>query len=537
MVPVLISEENILQTIGNGDIQRMVTDAWNYIELDEPLIRRRDHILKCIQDASSFWNIHSVLAFIAHTFQPEAYLEIGMRTGGSLVQVVHHSNVKQVIAVDLWEGSYANLPNSLEYAQRQVAHYKTKTDKKFNIEFMQGNSHVILKHLIQQKNTFDLITVDGDHSENGALEDLEDAVQLLSERGIIIFDDIMHPSHSYLLRVANRFKERHTDFNALMNRTDDNGCAIFLKDETIQKWHTGHVTKEVDTEEVACPLCGLDDYREARGSDIVTCNNCGFTYLRVRPTEKWMEEYYSHVYAVNCAKAASPVRLPENIEIIETEEYMQARREKFLSETLDAYGKDVDGKKIIDVGCGWGGLLYTARKYNLYSVGYEFNVPNVHFGKEKLSLDIRSEHFTKAKLNAASVDFVTFVHSLEHLSDPGAALQKAFKILKKGGIVAGIVPNFGSFLSTFLKEQWIWLERNWHYSHFVVDSLQRLLEKSGFEIIKLYTVSGDYGEEEVLKNIEKHFPGKTREIVAKMLRNIECDGRGEEVRFFAQRKK
>jgi len=48
---------------------------------------------------------------------------------------------------------------------------------------------------------FDLITVDGDHSEEGAFDDLLNVIPHLNVGGILVFDDIAHPTHPYLLGV------------------------------------------------------------------------------------------------------------------------------------------------------------------------------------------------------------------------------------------------------------------------------------------------------------------------------------------------
>jgi len=51
---------------------------------------------------------------------------------------------------------------------------------------------------------FDLITVDGDHSEWGAEQDLRQVYQRLKIGGVLVFDDICHPLHPYLAGVWQR---------------------------------------------------------------------------------------------------------------------------------------------------------------------------------------------------------------------------------------------------------------------------------------------------------------------------------------------
>lgn len=222
-------EEQIRKVVGDPYYQKKVIEAWDFLETDEPVVKRRDMMLEYILNGLPFWNIHVALAFIAEKLNPRSYLEIGVRTGCSLVQVLHNSNVEYVVGVDIWDGNYAGFPNTMAYTTRQIEAYKSRTNKNFKVEFIAGNSHEKLKELIEAGRKFDLITVDGDHSEIGASEDLDDAVKLLDEQGAIVFDDIIHQSFPFLKDLVERFQRKYPCFQALTNSTQDNGCVIFLK--------------------------------------------------------------------------------------------------------------------------------------------------------------------------------------------------------------------------------------------------------------------------------------------------------------------
>lgn len=222
-------EEEVLATVGAVKYQRKVLDAWSHVELDAPLLLRKECMEQHIENGSPFWNIHVALAFVASRFQPLSYLEIGVRTGASMVQVLHNAAPERVTGVDLWTGNYALLPNHREFTEGQLGRYQYETGRKTNIELIQGDSHILLKNMITQGQKYDLITVDGDHSDQGAMEDLEDAYQLLYEKGIIVFDDIIHPSFKSLLEVIREFVRRHPDLQLVLNTSQDNGVALLLR--------------------------------------------------------------------------------------------------------------------------------------------------------------------------------------------------------------------------------------------------------------------------------------------------------------------
>lgn len=224
-----ISPEKVLSILGSPAVQAGVLEAWRFVETDVPIQEQIAVLRKHIADNQPFWNLYVGLAYTAQVLQPRTYLEIGVRTGCSMVQVLAHSCLQGVVGVDLWTGNYADLPNTLTYAKKQIENFCQKTGRTVPVHLIQGDSHQILKQLIQAQCRFDLITVDGDHFEKGAWEDLIDARALLADRGAIVFDDIVHPAFPFLMDVAKRFVRSFPEFQILMNSTQDNGCAILLK--------------------------------------------------------------------------------------------------------------------------------------------------------------------------------------------------------------------------------------------------------------------------------------------------------------------
>lgn len=224
-----VPQEHALRVIGDAEHLRHVLDAWQHIELDEPLERRRDTLRSCIHSGDPFWNIHVALAFLAARWKPRSYLEIGVRSGGSLVVVLANADLDSVTGVDLWAGEYAEMPNTLAFARQQIEGCMRATGKAPVLDLIQRSSHDALPELRARGATYDLITVDGDHSEEGAWADLVGVLPLLGDRGVIVFDDIIHVSHRFLLDVALRLRREHPELRLVLNTTQDNGCALFLK--------------------------------------------------------------------------------------------------------------------------------------------------------------------------------------------------------------------------------------------------------------------------------------------------------------------
>ncbi|WP_321493265.1 class I SAM-dependent methyltransferase [uncultured Desulfobacter sp.] len=218
-----------MEVIGHPDNLRKVVEVWSFIELDKPLANRRQRMLETIKNEDRFWNIHAALSYATWKINPTSYLEIGTRTGGSMVQALQSPNLKSAVSVDLWNGEYAGMTNTLNYSKKQISGYLERQKKNCEYIPIQGSSHKILPQLIDQQKKFNLICVDGDHTEGGAWLDLVNAERLLSKKGVIIFDDLIHPSCPYMIKITKKFMDTYPEFNMISNTKQDNGCAIFLK--------------------------------------------------------------------------------------------------------------------------------------------------------------------------------------------------------------------------------------------------------------------------------------------------------------------
>ncbi len=151
-------------------------------------------------DAWCYADICTVLLSAARVVEPKTYLEIGVRRGRSMAMVAHRAPDARLIGFDMWMPDYAGMPNPgpdfVRSELRSVGH-------RGPVELHSGDSHETVPAFFQREPdaTVDIITVDGDHSEEGALADLRTVIPHLSVGGVLVFDDIVHPSHPYLLDI------------------------------------------------------------------------------------------------------------------------------------------------------------------------------------------------------------------------------------------------------------------------------------------------------------------------------------------------
>jgi len=158
----------------------------------------------------AWWHLDivNVLFAAAKLHKPKNYLEIGVRRGRSSLVVANACPDVNIFGCDIWMENYAGMENpGPDYVRGELI----RQGHRGEIEFLNGDSHILIPDLFRSQPDiqFDLITVDGDHSEDGALADLTTVIERLAPGGVLVFDDIAHPLHPYLLDVWRRATTGH----------------------------------------------------------------------------------------------------------------------------------------------------------------------------------------------------------------------------------------------------------------------------------------------------------------------------------------
>lgn len=125
------------------------------------------------------------------------YLEIGVQEGNSAFAVLNTGLINFAVLIDPWGLEYGGTgKGSPDHVIKLLGDLSDK------VVFITGKSENILPTL---HHLFDLIFIDGDHSEAGCLSDLRHSLMLLRPGGIIVIDDTVHPQHAYLKKAVETF--------------------------------------------------------------------------------------------------------------------------------------------------------------------------------------------------------------------------------------------------------------------------------------------------------------------------------------------
>lgn len=230
-----VNLETVVGLASSADTKRRLAELFNKMDADPYARRLADGWTRGVARFGEAWkyvDLWSMLYAYGRLAAPKRYLEIGTRKGHSLASMLMGCRdagvtLPTVVSCDMWVQSYAGTANP---GPTFVAEQMKKLGFDAKIEFLSGSSHELLPPYLRSPDaTFDLITVDGDHSRDGARADLSDVVGSLRLGGMLVFDDIHHPQHTYLGEVWREAMRNRQGFEFYENRRNNTGIAAAIR--------------------------------------------------------------------------------------------------------------------------------------------------------------------------------------------------------------------------------------------------------------------------------------------------------------------
>jgi 2-polyprenyl-3-methyl-5-hydroxy-6-metoxy-1,4-benzoquinol methylase len=231
--------------------------------------------------------------------------------------------------------------------------------------------------------------------------------------------------------------------------------------------------------EVWCPVCGEEKFEDFCAVDriglkvqSVICARCPTLYSRKRFDEQSLEIFYSRFYREMYSGSSVPTDSWFSDQIFSGL--------KILSQLKDVGvdSKDLTGKRVLEVGCGSGGILVPFTELGAEVVGIDFDDTYMDAGRKRgLNLIDKSIYeFQTEKL----FDLIILKDVLEHLPDLNLVLQKLKSLLSETGIVYIQVPTFEGLEFLGYQNDYLRYFQNAHIVHFSEASLKYIFEKNGF---------------------------------------------------------
>ncbi|WP_058104588.1 class I SAM-dependent methyltransferase [Maribacter dokdonensis] len=181
-------------------------------------------------------------------------------------------------------------------------------------------------------------------------------------------------------------------------------------------------------------------------------------------------------------------------------------------------------KTILDIGCGTGEFLITARKNNWNTLGVEINDEARNKSSKK---NITTYKFIE-EVKSSQFNIITLWHVLEHLKDLNGTITKISSLLDTDGTLIIAVPNYKSYDANYYKEYWAAYDTPRHLWHFSQKSISTIFENHNLKVVR--TLPMYYDSYYVSLLSEKYKTGKSNYLKAfyrGMLSNLKAKRTGE----------
>jgi len=164
-------------------------------------------------------------------------------------------------------------------------------------------------------------------------------------------------------------------------------------------------------------------------------------------------------------------------------------------ETLDKLAFYTEGRQLLDVGCGPGTFLDIAHQNGWAVLGMDSCPSACAFAEKEFGLRVLCPRLEDVFLHGRLFDVITMWDFLEHVLNPLAVVAKANSVLKDQGLLLLSVPNRCSVIyriaTILIKLNAPSLHHHarklFHFSHgsyFSLDSIQNVLQRTGFRIVE-----------------------------------------------------
>lgn len=231
----------------------------------------------------------------------------------------------------------------------------------------------------------------------------------------------------------------------------------------------------------------------------------------------------------------------------ETQEYFlreylplhQANQENSLGErrshiaAIKKYFKLPPNPRHLDVGCALGFMLQEAKAAGWEPAGVETSNFAARYAEEHTGCPVYAGTLQEAAFATESFDVVTLTDVIEHVADPLDLVSEIYRILRPGGVLFVVAPNFGSFFVRLYGASAYAVWPDQHIVYFQPATISRLLRKVGF--VSIVAGSKDFYPDNLRRLLgkskehslsirkafgEKSSLGKMRRVVNRILMHL-----------------
>jgi predicted SAM-dependent methyltransferase len=230
-----------------------------------------------------------------------------------------------------------------------------------------------------------------------------------------------------------------------------------------------------------CPVCdssSTEEYMKCKDHSksqeyfkLEKCINCSFIFTNPRPEEKDLGKYYEFEEYVSHSDTTKDL-INKLYHIVR--KWNVRNKVKYLGKEKGI---------VLEIGSGTAEVLSKCKRKGWQTIGVEPSKSARYIAHKNHGI-LLNKNIDECELKEKSVDRIMMWHVLEHITNLDEVMNLVKNTLKEEGEFIIAMPNSNSLDAQKYKENWAGYDVPRHVSHFQKNTVKRLVEKHGFEIVK-----------------------------------------------------
>lgn len=232
-----------------------------------------------------------------------------------------------------------------------------------------------------------------------------------------------------------------------------------------------------------CPVCGNQSFSNwltcqdflvsKQNFTIQNCGKCGFKATNPRPVEGEIGRFYQSEEYISHSDTRKGImsQLYHSVRSITVQQKV-----KLINSLSPKKGK------LLDVGCGSGYFLSASRQDGWQITGTEPDANTRRQAEERTKVALKNS--IQELDDQSQFDVITMWHVLEHVHQLQETLEWLRSHCRPKGHLIIAVPNYHSWDAQHYQEHWAAYDVPRHLYHFSPDTIKKLLQRYGFEVLQ-----------------------------------------------------
>jgi hypothetical protein len=225
--------------------------------------------------------------------------------------------------------------------------------------------------------------------------------------------------------------------------------------------------------EIRCIFCEVESNSvviEENGYKGRKCPRCGLIFISPRPSFDEIVALYGHDDAHISAKSHISAELSKRL---------------YARHHLGIIRSFVKSGALLEIGAGAGYFLDEARRFGYSPHGLEFNPIQANYMRNKLGIPCEESPINTSIFFGKRFNIVYHCDVISHLFDPISDFRQMNEVMEDGAFLIFETGNLGEVDQKYFK----YFQRFQYPDHlffFSTGNLVSLLEKTGFDLVKIY---------------------------------------------------